>query len=105
MKIFEILHVDGKPHIFKDTHNEEPGLVVYGKDPNHFTPAKIINEYLGQEIVFVYGQQGPLVHLFIPEKHMELWSDKIGRNKDFLWIELDDGTFAIRLDKMQELTK
>lgn len=96
MKTFYIQEKDGKPLIYKDIIDDEEGLRIFGKSPDHYTPMKIINEFLGVEALSMRGN-GLMIHLWLPEKHMQLWSDKIGSNQD---LQTEDG-LGFRLDKMQ----
>jgi len=98
MDIFEVQEVDGEPHIFKDFRDDEEGLIIFGKDPDHITPMKVINEFLGKEVLRLCGSS-LMVHLFLPERHMQLWSDKIGERKD---LHTGGEGMGFRLDVMRE---
>jgi hypothetical protein len=98
MKTFMVQESDNKPHIFKTFLDDEEGLQIFGEHPDHYTPMKIINDYLGEEVLRI-GGGGLMVFLFLPEKYMQLWSDKIGSVKD---LQVSKGT-GFRLDKMKKM--
>lgn len=76
MVIFEITSVS------KDIRDGEEGLILFGRSLDHYTPMKIINDFLGENVLRICGG-GLMVHLFLPEKHMQLWSDKLGTHPEF----------------------
>lgn len=86
-------------NFYKDIVHDEEGICMFGENPDHVYPMKVINEFLGKKVLSINGH-GFMVHVFLPEKHMQLWSDKIG-SRDDLQVE-KNGRIGFRLDKMQQ---
>ena len=67
--------------VYKDKNKRgEEGLRLFGDDPDHYVPLKIINAFLGKKVL-QFGCGGLMVHLWLPEKYVQLWSDKLGTQK------------------------
>lgn len=95
MDFFEIQSSNDKPHIYKIFLDGEEGLSIFGKSPDHYTPMKIINRFLNKDVLRLAGS-GLMISLFLPEKHMQLWSDEIG-TKSELWSQKP---YGIHLNKL-----
>ena len=63
---------------------------------------KLNNDYLGEKCLKIKGS-GMMIHLFLPEKYMKLWSDKIGKRRELWMTEEETKTKygGIRLDKLE----
>lgn len=70
--------------VFMNIHKDRQGYRFHGADPDHDTPAQIINEFLGvdaMEIVCKHDKQT----LFMPIEFAAAWEDKIVNRPD-LWL-------------------
>jgi len=86
-KYFKALHRDGRE-----------GLFLMGKDPDHFTPMTVINEFLGEKVLELNGS-GIGVNLFLPEWKLDAWQ-KLAL-LDEAWGDDQNGSTCIHLNKLK----
>ena len=79
-KFWKAKHKDGRE-----------GVVMMGDDPDHYSAYKIINGFLGKQVVEVNGS-GLGIHLFLPEDNLDDWQK----------IALCDDAWDKKIDKEQE---
>lgn len=100
MDIFKIkIRDNGHSMIFKEIRNGEGGFTIFGVEYDHVTPMKIMNEFCNEEVFTIHGYNESR-HLFMPQRLMNLWSEKTTPTERY-WSK---DPYGIKLDIMKKET-